>query len=136
MSLQAILEHILGDAHSGAERITREVEIEAAGIIQAAKKEADKLYREILEKERAAYERHKQQLVVKARLEAKKNLLQTKQELIDSAFQRLKSGLKGDRFKKQEVSFDKIKEVGEEIGFYLDNLRHDYEIEIAEILFT
>ncbi len=136
MSLQSILEHILGDAHSGAEKIIREVETEAAGIIQAAKKEADKLYREILERERAAYERHKQQLIVNARLEAKKSLLQTKQELIDSAFQRLKSGLKGDRFKKQEVSFDKIKEVGEDIGFHLDNFRHDYEIEIAEILFA
>jgi len=136
MSLESILNHILSEADTQREKIIQEAKQQRDKIIQEAKLEAEKFYRESLNKEKALLETQKQRLIVNARLDAKKSLLETKQELIDDVFKKLKSALKGDKFKKQQVSLDKVKEVPEEIDFYLSKFRPDYETEIAKVLFT
>lgn len=136
MSLESILNHILAEANTQRDKIIQEAKFAADKIIQEAKQEAEALYQEELNKEKTLSLAQRQRLVVNARLEEKKKLLEAKQELIDNAFEKLKLTLKSDRFKKQQVSADRIKEVPEDIDFYLKQLRQDYETEIAGILFN
>lgn len=135
MSLESIIEHIISDASAQREKIIQEAQKEAQKIIQEARKQAEGIYQEILEKERIACENQRQRLLVNARLEQKKNLLSAKQELINLAFENLKSGLKKDKFKKQQVSYSVVREVEENIDFYLGRIKLDHEIEISGILF-
>jgi len=135
MSLESILHHIIKDATFQQEKIMQAAKEEAHKIIQLAKPEAEKLYKEILEQEKSLCERQQRQVMVNAGLESKKNLLAAKQELIDAVFVKLKSTLKKDKFKKQQIAQDKIYEVAEDIDFYLHKIRPDYETEIAKILF-
>ncbi len=136
MSVESILKHILDEARAEKEKMLQQAIEERTVLMQEAKKETERLYRENIEKEAALLERQKQGLIVHARLESKKHLLQTKQELIAAAFAKLKTTLKKDKFKKQQVSPDKTCEVNEDIDFYLKKIRPDYETEIAGILFV
>ncbi len=136
MSLESIIQHILEEAGGQSEEITFAAKKEAAGIILTAKQEAEKLYQEILRKEESALEAGKARLVVNARLESKKSLLLAKHQLIDLVFQRLESGLHKERFKKEQVGQEKIQEVSEDAHFYLDNIKLQYESEVAKILFS
>ncbi len=136
MSLESILSHILNQANAEKVNILRQAHQEKEKIIQKAKQEAERLYQETLHKERALSEAQKQKIIVNARLEPKKNLLKAKQELIDSVFVKLKSEFSKDKFKKQQVSQDKVREVSEDIDFYLKRIRVDHETEIADTLFS
>lgn len=136
MSLESILNRILNDANAQREKIIQEALQEANRIIQEAKLEAEGLYNTGIQKEKALYESQKQRLIVNARLEYKKNLLKAKQELIDAVFEKLKPNLRKDKFKKQRIFQDKVQEVPEDINFYLDKVRLDYETDISRILFS
>jgi len=136
MSLESIVKHILEEAESSGQRAIQEAKKEAQAIIQEAKGEADILYQDIIAKAMAGAESEKQRLIVNARLEYKKNLLQAKHELIDGVIHALKSDLKKDKFKKQQIRADKTQEVAEDMDFYLTKARQDYETEIANILFS
>lgn len=135
MSLESILEHIFNESNLEREKITKAAKLEAEKIIQEGRREAGVLYKDIFEKEKTIYENQKQRLLVNARLEHKKNTLLVKQELIGAAFKKLKASLKAEKFKKEQVLTDKIKEMPEDLDFYLDRFRQDHEIEIARILF-
>jgi len=134
MSLDSIIEHILKEAEAEKEKIIQQAQAERSTLIQETKKQAEQLYQESIQKETGRLERQKQGLIVQARIESKKQLLKTKQELIDMVFAKLKSTLKKDKLKKEQVSHDKIYEVSEDIDFYLNKIRPDYETEIAKIL--
>lgn len=136
MAINAILDHILGEANTRREKIIQETEEQAEKILQEARKEAEKISQEIITKEKNACESQRQKLIVNGRLQAKKNLLGVKQELIDNVFKNFKSHLKKDKFKKQQIALDKTVEVTEDTDFYLNKIRPDYEAEIARILFT
>ena len=135
MSLDSILGHIIDKANIQKEGIIQEAGLEAERIIQKTKEEAERLYQDIMEKEKYLNDRHKQKLIVNARLEARKRLLQVKQELMESVFEKLKATIGIGRLKKQLVSGDKVQEINVEIDFYLDELRFDCEAEVAKILF-
>lgn len=135
MSLEAIIQHILIEADKEKQKIMQQAMLQAQEIIRQAREEADDLYRGIINTQAGFEEKQKQKLIVNARLEAKKNLLIAKQELINAVFDRLKSGLNKTQLKKQQISQDKTQEAYEGIDFYLNKMRQDYEIKIAEILF-
>lgn len=146
MSLDSILGHILDEAASQRDKIIQGAHLAADKIIQEAKLQADNIYKEMLEKEKIASLAKKQGLIVNSRLEQRKNLLKAKQDLIREAFEKLKSYLRADKFsrqggipleavKKQQVLTDKVKEVPQDLDFYLKDLRQDHETEIAKILF-
>lgn len=135
MSLESILSRIFKEADIQKKRIIQEATLEAERIVKEAQQEAQVLYQNIIARAKASYESEKQRRIVNARLEHRKSLLAVKQESIESVFKKLKSTLKGDKFKKQQVCQDKIKEVSEDIDFYLNNTRLEYETEIAKILF-
>ena len=135
MSLESILDHILDVANAEKDKIIKESKQETDKIIQAARRDAETLYQEILSREKALYESQKQKTLVSSRLEAKKNTLKAKQELIDSVFEKVKSDIGKGSFKKELISQDKTQEAEADIGFYINKLRADYETEIAKILF-
>jgi len=136
MSLESILDHIIEQADAQKDKIIQEAKQQADIIMLSAQQEAEKLYREIINKEKSLYEAGKQKLIVNARLESRKKVLAMKQALISEAFKELKSEIKKDRFKKQQVLPDKVKDVPEDIDFYLQKIRRDNETEIAKILFV
>ncbi len=135
MSLESILTHIREQAQDEAQKIILKAKLDAAKMIEAGKLEAEKLYQQALEKERALCEKQKQKLLVGARLKARQAILSFKQETIARAFASVKSEAAGGKFKKFSVLPQKTEEVPEDGEFYFKNLQHDYETEIAEILF-
>lgn len=136
MSLESILNHILEQAKNEKEKILQAAKQKQNIIIKEARHEAERIYQEGIEKEKKILERQKQGLIVNARLQAKKDLLKTKQELIEGVLIKLKSELKKERPKKQLVSPEKTREVTQDLGFYLNKIRHEHETEIAKILFA
>lgn len=136
MSLDSILDHIIDQAEAQKDKIIQEAKQQADIIMLSAQQEAEKLYREIINKEKSLCEAQKQKLIVNARLESRKKILAMKQALISEAFKELKSEIKKDKFKKQQVLPDKVKDVPEDIDFYLQKIRRDNETEIAKILFV
>ncbi|MBM3252226.1 MAG: hypothetical protein FJZ11_05580 [Candidatus Omnitrophica bacterium] len=135
MSLEAILSQIMNDANGQRNIILKQANQQKEEILRQARQDADKIYQEILDREKSAFEAEKQKFIINVRLEARKQLLCAKQELIDLAFERLKSELKKDTFKKKQILQDGIKEVPEDINFYLSKIRPEYESRLAEILF-
>lgn len=135
MSLDSILNHIINNANIEAEKIIKQAHLSKENILKEAKEEADKIYNQRLKKEKAACERIKQGLLVNARLENKKNILATKQELLSQVFEKLKPAFASTKLSKQLIGRDKTSEVAEDIDFYIDKIRTDYETEVARILF-
>lgn len=135
MALEDILRHILNDADIEAEGIIRQAKEEALKIIQEGKSEAEKLYQGNIGKEKTLCEKQRQKLIVNARLEAKKDSLLNKQELITLVFKKLKANLNKAQLKKQQIGRDKVQEDYEDVDLYLNRIRPDYETKIAEMLF-
>jgi vacuolar-type H+-ATPase subunit E/Vma4 len=135
MSLESIINHILGEANSQKAKIIQEANQQAHEIIQTAKEDADKIYQEIIEREKSLVLAEKQKFIVNARLQAKKDLLREKQELIDLLFEKLKTQLGKGKFKKRQVFLDKEQDIPGDIDFYLAKIRVDFESEIAKYLF-
>ena len=135
MSLESILERILAEAVAQQEKIIQEALTQAEKVMQEARQSADILYQDILQKAKADSLSQKQMRIVNARLGHKRNILEAKQELIESVFKKTKSTLKDAAVKKQLVFADKVSEAAADIDFYLSTLRQDYESEIARILF-
>lgn len=135
MSLESIIDSILKDAEANAGKIIKEAKSSADRILQDTLTETKDIYNQNVTKGNLFCESNKEKVIVKARLEAKKNLLAAKQELINKVIEKLKADLKKSSLKKKEIFKDKTSEVPENIDFYLKNLRLDYESEIAKILF-
>ncbi|MFA5090219.1 MAG: V-type ATP synthase subunit E family protein [Candidatus Omnitrophota bacterium] len=135
MSLESILAHILNEADARKEGILKEARLKAQEIIQQAGIEAEGYYRDSLKKENSLLERQRKRLVVNARLKQKKKILEAKQGIIGSIFDKAKPQLARNKIKKEIVSLDKVQEASEGVDFYLAGLRLQYENEIAGILF-
>lgn len=135
MSLDSILEHIISNADIEAGKIIEEARLSKENILKEAKEEADKLYNQRLQKEKAAGERIREGLLVNARLESKKSILAAKQGLLSEVFEKLKPAFAGAKLSRELIGRDKTSEVAEDIDFYIDKIRRDYEAEVAKILF-
>jgi len=135
MSLDSIITRITKENDAERAGIIKDAQARAKEIIHQAQQEAAAIHKSGIAREKAVMESHRQKAVVSAQLEARKEILKAKQEMVDEVIARLKSQLKKDKFKKQQVSFEKIKEAPEDIDFYLSRIRLDYESEIAKILF-
>ncbi len=136
MSLDSILSYIIGEANKKKDDIIREARQQADAVLREARQQADKLYQEIIDSEKFLLEKERQKIIVNSRLEGKKNSLKTKQEMIDAVFEKVKSGLKKGKFKRVKIYHDKTEEVDEDVDFYLNKIRLDYEAEITRILFS
>lgn len=135
MSLENIVDHIIRNADIQKETIIEEARQKALNIIIESKKEANVIYEDLIRKEKSLMENQNRKLIVAARLKNRNFLLQVKQNLISESFSRLKSHLGRGSLKKKQIFSDKVKEIPEDIDFYLNKLRADFENEVAKILF-
>jgi len=135
MAIEGILARIEASGLKEKEAILAAGRAQADRILAKARTEAEGIATSIIAREQAAALKKKQGFIVNARLAAKNDLLAAKQEVIDQVFDKLKDSLGKGRFKKQLISQDKVAEVAEEPAQYLYDVRHEFETEIAKILF-
>jgi vacuolar-type H+-ATPase subunit E/Vma4 len=134
MALESILDHILAEARAEKEKIIAQAKQEYQVMIRQAQQEAESLYQGGLAQENTRLESERNKMLVRARLEGRKGILQVKQEAIDYVFAKLKTHITTGKLKKQQVFQDRISESSEDIDFYLNRIRSDCESEIAKIL--
>lgn len=135
MSLESIVEHILGNAWQEAEKIILQAKQEADKLTAQAKQEAAALYQEMIAKEKSAYDHERQRAVVQARLANRSSYLSAKQEIMAALFKKLAAEMRVEDFKKQQVSWDKARPAAENAEFLMSKIRLEHETEIAGILF-
>ena len=135
MSLESILSRIESETLARREEIIQEAKENAARIIKESVIQARSLYEQILKTEGLRYENQKQRLLVNARLEAKKNQLKVKQELISNVFNNLKHHCQKSKLIKYQISQDTVRETQLDVDTYLEQMKFDYESKIAEIIF-
>lgn len=136
MSLESIISHIVDKTNKEIDEIIQKAKEEKEDIIRQAKEEAKKLYEAKMAEETRFCENLKEKIIVNARLEAKKELLNTKQKLIEEVLEKYKPHINKSALKKTLVKREGVEEVSEKADFYLDKIRLGYETEIAKILFT
>jgi len=136
MSLEKIIASIMAEATAQADAVTREAARQADTALASAQAEALRLYDELLGREHAQIERYKQKVLVAARLEARKRVLQEKQALIGEVFNALKAGLDKERLKIKEIFMDREIQTHADASFYLAAMRNDYENQAAARLFA
>ncbi len=136
MALDSIIAHIQAQAASQAESIMQQAREQEARLLNDGRNAAAKLYRDLLALEKNRLERQKQRQLVNCRLENRKKILQTKEEILDRLFEKVQTHLQKGKIKKQVVSARGQREVPEDIGFYLEKLRRDFETQIAAMLFS
>jgi vacuolar-type H+-ATPase subunit E/Vma4 len=136
MALDAILTRIQDETDTQVRAIIQEARLQAVKSLEAGRQEADKSYHAtMLAAKNLAAQKKKRALVI-CRLENRKKILKTKEEILDHLFEKVQSHLKKGKLKKQVVSVRKRQEVPEDIGFYLEKLRRDIETELAQLLFS
>jgi len=93
MGVDKIKSKILEDAKAEANKIISEAKEEEAKILEKAKEEAEKRKAEILKRGEKEAEMTKSRIISEAKLEAKKKLLEAKEEIIEMAINKLKEEL-------------------------------------------
>jgi len=93
MGVDKIKSKILEDAKAEANKIIAQAEEEKAKILEKAKEAAEKKKAEILKKGEKEAEMTKSRIISEAKLEAKKKLLEAKEEIIEMAIDKLKEEL-------------------------------------------
>jgi vacuolar-type H+-ATPase subunit E/Vma4 len=134
--MDLILQHILQEAEEEKQKILAAAQKEAAQIIAAARQEADALSRGILQRFEANCLNQKKRNIVNARLQQKTKLLEKKQEFIEAVTARLRQDLEAHKLKKEQVCLHQTNQVAEDPVFYLEQLRRDYETDLAAALFS
>lgn len=86
MSVEGIIDRIISDANTQAEKITREAQEQAAVIHEKGKKEAEEYYERQRSKLNDKYNKEKERSVLNKRLEQRKHVLKARQEWMDRAF--------------------------------------------------
>jgi V/A-type H+-transporting ATPase subunit E len=88
MPLEKLIERILRDAEEKAEHIRSEAQMRRREVISEANREAEARYHRMVNEARRTWEEEKKQRVTMAALEARKSILEQKQELIQEVFDR------------------------------------------------
>ncbi|MGE5533115.1 MAG: V-type ATP synthase subunit E [Bacillota bacterium] len=101
--LVAIASEVLGDAQKEAEALILKSEAEAKEVLLAAKSQAEHEYMALVGQAKVEAESEKRRLASLTELEIRNRLLQTKEELVEAAFQRaigqLKEFVETDKYK-------------------------------------
>ncbi len=94
MALEDILKRIQENAHKEAEGIRKEAGEEAEAILEEARKEAVSVREKLLEEGKVSSRQERRRILTIANLEARKEILGRKQNLIEEAFQKASQRLK------------------------------------------
>jgi vacuolar-type H+-ATPase subunit E/Vma4 len=136
MALDSIIAHIEAQAAGQVEAVMRQARQQEAGLLADGKAAAEKSYRDLLDREKSRLEKQKQRRLVSCRLENRKKILQAKEEILTGLFEKVRVQLQKGHIKKLVVAADEERETPEDIGFYLQKLRRDFETRIAAMLFS
>jgi vacuolar-type H+-ATPase subunit E/Vma4 len=136
MSLDPIIAQIRDTSASQAEAILQQARRQETQMLDDGRIAAEKLYGDLLGREKSRLERQKQRQLVNCRLENRKKILQAKEDILNGLFEKVRIRLQQGKIKKQVVSAHGQQEAPEDIVFYLDKLRRDFETRIAAILFS
>ncbi len=116
--LFAITSEVLADVQKEAEAIILAAENEAKETLKTAKKQADQNYQDIINDEKTNAENEKRKITSVTEVEIRNNLLQTKEELVDSVFEKavekLEDFVKTEEYRKYLLKI--IEEVVKKIG--------------------
>jgi len=86
--LSAITSEVLGDVQKEAEAIILAAENEAKETLKAAKKQADQKYQTIIDQAKTKAEVERRKMTSVTEVEIRNLLLQTKEDLVDNAFEK------------------------------------------------
>ena len=92
--ISAIAKDVLGDVQKEAEVLILAAEKEAKATLKAAKERADQNYRAIISEATATTEAEKRKIASVTEVEIRNSLLQTKEDLVDVAFEKALAKLK------------------------------------------
>ena len=101
MGIKEIEQKILEEAEKEAQKIKADADAKASEIADAAKVRAEAAYQDIISKAKVKAEGLKKSILVPARLEARKNILSAKHEILNEAFA-------GFSHKKREENLEKV----------------------------
>jgi V/A-type H+-transporting ATPase subunit E len=90
----AIADEVIGDVQKEAEAIIMAAENEAKETLRVAKEQADKTYHAILAEANQKAESEKRKIASVTEVELRNSLLQTKEDLVDEAFEKALAKLK------------------------------------------
>jgi len=136
MALDSILTRIQGETDAQVCAIVQEARRQAEKLLATGRQEADKLFHRTMLAAQNLAAQKKQRALVICRLENRKRVLQTKQEILDALFAKTKSRLKKSQIRKQVVAAQGYTEESESIDFFINALRRDIETELAKLLFS
>lgn len=86
--ISAIANEVVGDVQKEAEAVILAAEKEAKETLKVAKEQADQNYREIINQVKAKAEAEKRKIASVTEVEIRNRLLQTKEDLVDVAFEK------------------------------------------------
>ncbi len=116
--VSAIASEVLGDAQKEAEAILLTAENEAKATLKLAKAQADQNYQAIITQANTKAEAEKRKIASVTEVDMRNRLLQTKEELVDQAFEnavsKLKNFVKKDEY--HDYLFKLIEDACERIG--------------------
>jgi vacuolar-type H+-ATPase subunit E/Vma4 len=92
--LSAIAKDVVGDIQKEAEALILEAEQEAKATLKVAKEQADQNYRTILTQAKVNAETERRKIASITEVDLRNSLLQTKEDLVDIAFERGQAKLK------------------------------------------
>ncbi len=103
--LEGIAEEVLGDVQKEAQAIIEKVQSQAKETLQAAKQQAEQNYQAIVNQAKTRAEAEKRKIASLTDVDIRNQMLQTKEKLVDAAFekatQKLKDHTKTDQYNKQ-----------------------------------
>jgi V/A-type H+-transporting ATPase subunit E len=116
--ISAIANDVIGDVQKEAEALILEAENEAKATLKAAKEQADQNYRAIINEAKANAAAEKRKIASITEVEMRNRLLQTKEDLVDVAFEKalveLKNFVKTEEYKDYLLKI--IEAAAEKIG--------------------
>jgi V/A-type H+/Na+-transporting ATPase subunit E len=86
--ISAIANDVVGDVQKEAEATILAAENDAKATLKAAKEQADQIYRDIITQAKATAETEKRKIASVTEVEMRNRLLQTKEDLVDVAFEK------------------------------------------------
>jgi len=135
----AIADEVIGDVQKEAEAIIVAAENEAKETLRAAKEQADKTYHAILSEANLKAEGEKRKIASVTEVELRNRLLQTKEELVDEAFEKalvkLKSFVETDEYQTYLVKLvEDIAKKMEQSALIVEVNAKDKELLAADML--
>ena len=116
--IAAISSEVLGDVQKEAEATILEAENQARETLKSAKHEADQKYREILSQAKLKAEAERRKIASVTEVEMRNRQLQTKEDLVDVAFEKALAKLREfvEKPEYQKYLLDLVAEVAKKIG--------------------